>query len=173
MQRKSTENGPWPLPWRKVLRIAHRKPRDPSGSEGHQRADGSTSSQLTFHDPRRALAAQLRKASSLGEQARPAALPLLYPPFGMAPRPLGEFHLSIHHALMSGNGLRCKGQVNVLTPCWLIDEANKCNNFNHGTPPGCRTTPPVRGHSTWSVSSPFFIVIDTTVSLNRRLLKTQ
>jgi hypothetical protein len=144
-QRKSTENGPWPHPWRQALRIAHRKPRNLSGSRGHRRADSSTSSQLTFHDPRRALAARVRKASGFGEQAGPAALPLLYLPFGMAPRPLCEFHLSIHHALMRGNGLRCKGQVNVLTTCWLIDEANKCNNFDHGTPPSFAEPPPREG----------------------------
>ena len=54
---------------------------------------------------------------------------------GVTPRPLGEFHLAVHHTLVWGNGLCSKGQMNVLALFWRVDEANKCYNFNHGTPP--------------------------------------
>jgi hypothetical protein len=35
-----------------------------------------------------------------------------------------------------------KGQMNVLALFWRVDEANKCYNFNHGTPPSFAEPPP-------------------------------
>jgi len=93
------------------------------------------------------------KPLGLSEQARPAALPFCDAPFRMSPRPLGEFHLAVLHALVWCYRLRRKGQVNVLAMSWCADEANKCYNLDHGTPPSFAEPRPREGPFHQDVSS--------------------
>lgn len=154
MPRESTGNAPRSHPRHaKRSEIA----RQSCGAQREQKVDrkaerNRTGRHLVTIRERRS---QLWCAKPLGlsEQARPAALPLPHLPFGMSPRPLGEFHLAVHHALVWCNGLCSKGQMNVLALFWRVDEANKCYNFNHGTPPSFAEPPPRKGPFHQDVSS--------------------
>jgi len=154
MPRESTGNAPRSHPRRaKRSEIA----RQSCGAQREQKVDrkaerNRTGRHLVTIRERRS---QLWCAKPLGlsEQTRPAALPLPHLPFGMSPRPLGEFHLAVHHALVWCNGLCSKGQMNVLALFWRVDEANKCYNFNHGTPPSFAEPPPREGPFHQDVSS--------------------
>jgi hypothetical protein len=67
-----------------------------------------------------------------------------------------------------------KGQMNVLTPFRRVDEANKCNNFNHGTPPSfAEPPPPVRGRSTKTCPQSFLVFLTVSVEPNRSSLEIQ
>lgn len=173
MQRKSTENGPrrFRSPGRSGLRNENR-----AIWAGQEVIEG-----LTGAHPVSSPSMILEGRSRIG-CAKPQAL---------ANRPARpHFHFFIRHLGWPLVHLASSICPYIMHECGVIFSAAKvrCTSLQRagslmkqtsattsimGHPQVLPNHPPVRGHSTWSVSSPFLFVIDASVSLNRRLLKTR
>jgi hypothetical protein len=71
------------------------------------------------------------RGSDLGETPSRAAGPTLCNPLGMAFGPLGDFSLTLHHALHWRDGLGHIDQAYILALCRVVDEADRDDQLQH------------------------------------------